>query len=189
MNPTPMISRGNRKIILGIGIFVLFALLIVSITMYLSLLHQEREDTRLSHNQIDNMTKQEIKDFLDQRMDAQYVYHSYYLLPFVAFISLLIGTLVFYIMSDKVIQQDQSLKRNANIILDFLTSPERKVIETLLEKGGQANQYELSRLPGLNKLRTHRILSNLEQKGIIQKERIGKINRIVLKKELYEVLK
>ena len=58
-----------------------------------------------------------------------------------------------------------------------------------MENNGKVQQYELSRLPDLNKLKTHRILLNLEQKGIIRKEKLGKINKIVLDKELYEVLK
>ena len=63
------------------------------------------------------------------------------------------------------------------------------MIETLLENGGKVQQYELSRLPNLNKVKTHRILLNLEQKRIIHKEKLGKINKIVLDKELYDVLK
>ena len=70
----------------------------------------------------------------------------------------------------------------------FLNSDEKKVIEMLLENNGKVPQYELSHLPNLNKLKTHRILLNLELKGIIHKERIGKINKIILNKELFEVL-
>ena len=148
-----------------------------------------REESRLDHDAIDNMTNQEIKDFLEQRRDEQPVFHSFYLIPFIAFIGLLIGTVVYYIMSDKVVHQEQTLEKNTNIILKFLTGQERKVIETLLENDGKVQQYELSHLPNLNKVKTHRILFNLEQKGVISKERLGKINKIVLNKELYGVLK
>ena len=81
------------------------------------------------------------------------------------------------------------MKKNSKIILNFLTTQERKVIETLLENDGKVQQYELSHLPNLNKVKTHRILINLEQKGIIHKEKLGKINKIILNKELYNVLK
>jgi len=184
-----MVTKDNRKIILGVGIIISFALLIVSISMYFNFQHEERESSRLNHDAIDDMSTEEIKNFLNERRESQPVFHSFYLLPFVAFIGLLIGTLVYYIMSNKVIQQEQSLKKNTKIILNFLTGQERKVIETLLENNGKVQQYELSHLPNLNKLKTHRILLNLEQKGVIRKERLGKINKIVLNKELYEVLK
>ncbi len=181
--------KDNRKIILGVGIIISFALLIISISMYFNFQHEERESSRLNHDAIDSMSTEEIKDFLDQRRDNQPILHSFYLIPFIGFIGLLVGTLVYYIMSDKVMHQEQSLKKNTRIILNFLTGQERKVIETLMENDGKVQQYELSHLPNLNKLKTHRILVNLEQKGVIQKEKLGKINKIALNKELYGVLK
>ena len=181
--------KDNRKIILGIGIVISFALLIFSITLYFNYQHDLRQESRLDHEVLTDMSSEEIIELLSQRKVEQPLFHSYYLLPFVAFIGLLIGTLVYYIMSDKIIHQEQSLKKNSRIILNFLTGQEKKVIETLLENEGKVQQYELSHLPNLNKLKTHRILVNLEQKGIIHKEKLGKINKIVLNKELYEVLK
>ena len=157
--------------------------------MYFNFQHEERESSRLDHDAIANMNPEEIKGYLDERRESQPVFRSFYLIPFVGFIGLLVGTLVYYIMSDKVIQQEKSLKKNTKIILNFLNGQEKKVIETLLENDGKVQQYELSHLPNLNKLKTHRILANLEQKGVIRKERLGKINKIVLNKELYEVLK
>ncbi|MCK5629209.1 MAG: hypothetical protein KAI26_01210 [Nanoarchaeota archaeon] len=180
--------KENRKIILGIGIVISFALLIFSISLYFNYQHDLRQESRLDHELISGMSSEEIIELLDQRKAEQPQFHSYYLLPFVAFIGLLIGTLVYYIMSDKIIHQEQSLKKNSKIILNFLTGQEKKVIETLMENEGKVQQYELSHLPNLNKLKTHRILVNLEQKGIIHKEKLGKINKIVLNKELYEVL-
>ena len=135
------------------------------------------------------MSNEEIKAFLEERRATEPTFHSFYLLPFIAFIGLLIGTLVYYIMSDKIIQKEQSLQKNTKVILNFLTGQEKKVIETLMENEGKVQQYELSHLPNLNKLKTHRILINLEQKGVIHKEKLGKINKIVLNKELYDVLK
>jgi len=184
-----MVLKSNRKIILGIGIIISFSLLIFSISLYFNYQHNQREGSRLDYATIASMSSEEIKSYLDERRNSQPMFRSFYLIPFVAFIGLLIGTLVYYIMSDKVIQQKQSLKKNTKIILNFLTDQERKVIETLLENNGKVQQYELSHLPNLNKLKTHRILVNLEQKGIIKKEKLGKINKIVLNKELYEVLK
>ena len=184
-----MVLDHNRKLIMGIGIIVSFALLLMSISIYFNYQHDQREQSRLDPNQLDNMTLDEIKQAMIEQRSTQTKFHSYYLLPFMGFIGLLIGTLVYYIMSDKVIQQEHTLKNNTKIILNFLTGSEKKVIETLLENGGKVQQYELSRLPNLNKVKTHRILLNLEQKRIIHKEKLGKINKIVLDKELYDVLK
>ena len=181
--------KDNRNIILGIGIVISFALLIFSISLYFNYQHDLRQESKLSPESVEGMSNEEIKAFLEERRATEPTFHSFYLLPFIAFIGLLIGTLVYYIMSDKIIQKEQSLQKNTKVILNFLTGQERKVIETLLENDGKVQQYELSHLPDLNKLKTHRILVNLEQKGVIHKEKLGKINKIVLNKELYEVLK
>lgn len=181
--------KDNRKVILGLGIIISFALLIFSISLYYNYQHELRQDSKLTAESIVSMSNEEIVQFLEQRRETEPMFHSFYLLPFIAFIGLLIGTIVYYIMSDKVVQREQSLKKNSKIILNFLTGQERKVIEALLENNGKVQQYELSHLPNLNKLKTHRILANLEQKGIIHKEKLGKINKIVLNKELFEVLK
>ncbi len=179
----------NRKIILGLGIIISFALLLFSISLYYNYQHELRQKSRLSPDLIKTMSNTEIISFLEERRSEEPSFYSFYLFPFMGFIGLLVGTIVYYLMADKVTKQDQSLKKNTKIILNFLTGQERKVIETLIENGGKVQQYELSHLPNLNKLKTHRILLNLEQKGIIHKERLGKINKIVLNKELYEVLK
>lgn len=184
-----MVVRDNRKIILGMGIIISFALVILTISLYLNYQHDLRQGSRLNPEDIEDMSTEEIRDFLEQRRNTEPTFHSFYLLPFIALIGLLVGTVVYYVMSDKVIQQERSLKKNTKIILNFLTTQEKKVIETLMEKGGKVQQYELSHLPNLNKVKTHRILVNLEQKGVIHKEKLGKVNRIVLNKELYDVLK
>lgn len=181
--------KDNRNVILGLGIIISFALLIFSISLYYNYQHDIRQESKLTSESIANMSIEEIKNHFDSRKETQPTFHSFYLFPFIAFIGLLIGTIVYYIMSDKVINKEQSLKQNSKIILNFLTGQERKVIETLLENDGKVQQYELSHLPNLNKLKTHRILINLEQKGIIHKEKLGKINKIVLNKELFDVLK
>ena len=184
-----MDTKDNRNVILGVGIIISFALLIFSISVYYNYQHTLRQESKLSSESVGGMSNEEIIVFLEERRATEPIFRSFYLIPFVAFIGLLVGTAVYYIMSDEIIQKEQSLQRNTKVILNFLTGPEKKVIETLIENDGKVQQYELSHLPDLNKLKTHRILVNLEQKGIIHKEKHGKINKIVLNKELYEVLK
>jgi predicted transcriptional regulator len=179
----------NRNLIFGIGIIVSFALLIFSVSLYLNYRHDLMQQTRLSPDDIDNMTKTEIKSFLEERRENEQAIHSFYFLPFTAFVGLLVGTLVYYVMAGSIVQKDYTIKKNYKVILGLLNRDERKVIELLLEQEGKAPQYELSHLPNLNKVKTHRILQNLEQKGIIYKEKIGKINKVVLNKELYNILK
>jgi len=184
-----MSMRKDKKLIFGIGIMLAFILLILSLTMYFSYQHDIRQEERLTKETVLEMSEEELVNHFDTQRDSQTVFHSFYLLPFVAFIGLLVGLLVYYIMSDKISEKDKSLKKNSKIILNFLSADEKKVINTLMENEGRVRQYELSHLPNLNKVKTHRILFNLEQKGVIHKEKLGKINKIVLNKELYDFLR
>lgn len=75
-----------------------------------------------------------------------------------------------------------------NIILKFLNLGERKVVEALIEKKGEILQSEISRMEGMTKLKTHRAVRDLERKGIIKRESHGKTHRIILSKDIKEVI-
>ena len=182
-------TEGNKNKVLAIGLIVSFALLVISVSLFYNLLHEERAAGRLTSDAIDQMTKEEIKSKLEAQYASMPTLRPYYFLPFFAFIGLFVGTVVYYIMADRIVHQETVLQKNTRIILKFLNPLERKVVDTILENGGKVQQYELSHLPNLNKVKTHRILKNLENKGIIAKERLGKVNRVVLNQELYEVLR
>jgi hypothetical protein len=184
-----MDEKKNRKILFGIGIIIAFAFLIISASFYYNYQSSLRKEGRLSVDEVEKLSVSEIKDFLEERRTYEPKFQGYYIFPLLAFIGVLVGSLVYYFMSDRIVHKSELMKQNTKIILNFLTSEEKKVVETLLENDGKVQQYELSHLPNLNKLKTHRILLNLEQKGVIHKEKLGKINKIVLNKELFEVLK
>lgn len=75
-----------------------------------------------------------------------------------------------------------------NIILKFLNLGERKIVETLIEKKGEVLQSEISRMEDMTKLKTHRAVRDLERKGIIRRESHGKTHRIILSKDIKDVI-
>lgn len=178
----------NRRVILAIGVVVSFALLILFLSMYIDAQHDARMENKLTPEQVALMSDEELRVHLETREPMKPLTYTYYLIPFAGFIGLLIGTLVYYLMADKLASKQKSLAKNTKILLRFLSADQRKVVEFLLERGGYAPQYELSHLPRLNKVKTHRILEQLHQKGIIKKERFGKINRISLAADLKDFL-
>jgi len=109
--------------------------------------------------------------------------------PIMGFLGAIIGAILVYFLMSRITRTQQVQKKNTKIILNFLTDPEKKVIELLLNNHGTTFQYELNRIPGLSRVKTYRILQNLENKKIITKENFGKVNKVVLNKELFEVLK
>ena len=121
--------KNNRNIILGLGIIISFALLIFSISLYYNYQHDLRQETKLTSESVENMSIEEIKNHFESRKDTQPTFHSFYLLPFIGFIGLLIGTVVYYIMSDKVIHQEQSLKQNSKIIREAVEKNTKREVE------------------------------------------------------------
>jgi DNA-binding MarR family transcriptional regulator len=74
------------------------------------------------------------------------------------------------------------------IILKFLNPTEKKVVESLIKKNGEILQSEITRMQGMTKLKTHRAVTDLERKGIINRENYGKTHRIFLSGEVKEIL-
>ncbi len=74
------------------------------------------------------------------------------------------------------------------IILKLLNINEKRVFEKLIENKGVALQSEISRTKGMTKLKTHRAVKDLERKGIIQTETYGKTNRIILTKDIRDII-
>ena len=175
-----------------------FVMLILTVSMYFQ---YERDQRRFSIDYpdfTDNTSEEIIKILEDRRLDStkQATTPTSFMIPLFSFAGLIVGAVVYYIMSEKtekqqkiIVKTKRAAKKNTKIILKFLTHQERKVVEKLMENSGKIRQYELSYLPDLGKVRTHRILKNLETKGVISREKFGKVNKIALNKELYEVLK
>ena len=81
-----------------------------------------------------------------------------------------------------------SIGINKDAILKFLNFNERKVLKRLIEKKGEALQSEISRMEGMDKLKTHRAIRNLELKGIIKTEIYSKTKRIILSKDIKNMM-
>ena len=83
----------------------------------------------------------------------------------------------------------ENLKPNNNgSILKLFNLNEKRVIEKLIETKGSALQSEISRMDGMTKLKAHRAVKELERKGIVKLEQYGKTNRIILAKDIKEVI-
>lgn len=115
-------------------------------------------------------------------------YHKY-IIPFSAMIGFIFGLIVYWAMSDKVIKIKKKLANNTDVILKMLPSTHRSIIQHLLENNGKSRQYELLQSTKYNKVKIHRVLGDLEEDSIITKEKIGKVNNIILNKNIFEILK
>ncbi len=83
---------------------------------------------------------------------------------------------------------DNTDKSSKILFLKFLNYGENQVIKKLIENNGTILQSEISRMPNMGKVRTHRIIIDLKKKEIITIEKYGKTNRINLTGEAKNIL-
>jgi DNA-binding transcriptional ArsR family regulator len=94
------------------------------------------------------------------------------------------GLMVFSIMNATLEKQKQLVKTNISIIMKFLGNDEREIVDLLLRKEGMTTQSEIAKLPGMSRLKAHRVVKKLEERGIVHVEKYGKINMIRIVDEL-----
>jgi len=178
----------NKKIITGLSLLLSFILIITSLLLFISSQQKiNRSERNIDVTTIDLYSFDELKDYiLNKPSKPNYVF---YLIPISAFLGLFVGILTYYIMSEKIYKTELKIKSKNKIILNLLSNTEKKIIEKILENDGRIRQYELTYIEGLSKIKVHRIIQNLEDNNIIKKEKLGKVNNIVLNKELYYLLK
>ena len=70
------------------------------------------------------------------------------------------------------------------VLLKFLNYNENKIVKKLIENNGSILQSEISRMPGMGKVKSHRILKDMKIKGIISMEKYGKTNHINLSEDV-----
>lgn len=109
-------------------------------------------------------------------------------LPLLITIGVIVGAGVYYLMSSRIESKQKSLKKNANILLKFLNHDERKLVDLLIENNGKILQAEVTRLPEMTKVKSHRIVQRLLDRNVIESEKIGKTNVIRFSKEIKEGL-
>lgn len=166
-----MVSKADRRVIVGIVLIVSFIILAYNIFPFLGLTGHTQECTLT-----EGCPHEKELDFLQLA------------LPILLSIALIAGAALYYFMSEKVEKKEESLKKNTDIILRFLNSDERKVANLLVENHGKVLQAEVTRLPGMTKVRSHRVVQKLIDKGVLEKESLGKTNVLKFPKEIQEGL-
>ena len=77
--------------------------------------------------------------------------------------------------------------KKSELVLSVLNENERTVIDVIKkEKKDKVDQRKIVSDSGFSKAKVSRIIKNLEERGIVESERIGRKNKIELKKQLKE---
>lgn len=74
-------------------------------------------------------------------------------------------------------------------VFSVLRADERKVLDVLVAHGGSCKQREIVKQTDFSKAKVSRILADLEKRGIVEKDRTGRTNKIVLKDPTQQIEK
>ncbi|MFH1978076.1 MAG: hypothetical protein ABIJ92_02015 [Candidatus Aenigmatarchaeota archaeon] len=110
------------------------------------------------------------------------------IIPLLVGFGIMAGAGTYYLMSQRLEVKEDLLKRNSQVLMKFLTPAERKVVDMLIEGHGKILQAEITRLPGMTKVSSHRTIKRLMEKGVIESGHFGKTNIVKLTKEVKEGL-
>ncbi len=110
------------------------------------------------------------------------------LVPVFIIAGIVIGALVFFFMSSRLDDKSKNLKKMSEVLVKFLARDERLLVQKLLDNDGKVLQAELSRLEGFSKLKSHRVIQRLKERGVIEVEHFGKTNIVRLSREVKESL-
>ncbi|ACX72664.1 transcriptional regulator, MarR family [Methanocaldococcus vulcanius M7] len=94
-------------------------------------------------------------------------------------------------LKEKIINLSNIAKKyveeKKGVLWDFLTEDEKIIID-LIKKHGHITQKEIVEMTGMSKPKVSRIVSELEDRKIIRKEKIGRINKLTLTDESKKLL-
>lgn len=66
------------------------------------------------------------------------------------------------------------------VVMRVLKADEKAALKVLRSGGGKCLQKDITYKTGLSKLRTHRVVARLAERGVIQVRRVGKTNEITV---------
>jgi uncharacterized membrane protein len=86
-----------------------------------------------------------------------------------------IGIVAFFII--------KKVRKPQEVILSVLDDYERNIMKTIAESGGEINQRKVVQHTNLSKAKVSRVVKTLEERGLIEVERLGRTNKLRLVKK------
>jgi uncharacterized membrane protein len=104
-------------------------------------------------------------------------------------ISVSFGFMWAVISGEQLKESKNQTKNMLDVLLLFLSTEERLILNYLVDNLGNANQADISRLSDMGRVKAYRSLQRMEEKGIVSITPHGKIRKISLKENIFEVIK
>lgn len=161
--------RGTHKgVLIAIAIIAAFVFFLIS----LILSYQTSLDAKVMSSAVSPIVK----------------YNLYFMVA-ISTLGIAVGASVFYFMSKRVETTHGVARKSTEIMLRFLSQDERMVMQALLARSGTMLQRDFSREHGLSKVKAHRVVARLTERGIVTLDEYGKTNRVTLDPQVLAALK
>jgi uncharacterized membrane protein len=108
------------------------------------------------------------------------------LLFLVTVLASMVGVVYFLVVPEMKNYASSSGKETISVVLRTLKPDERKVVEVLDVHGGTYLQKFITKEAGLSRLKTHRVVAALSERGIVHVEARGNTNEVSLVKWFHE---
>ncbi len=153
-------------------VFLFLILLIISF-YYITLTARALKVGKITPSMVDSMDKEELKAYAQasEKIDV-----NDNVIPITLILIASLGIITGYFIS-------RTEKPDCKNVISFFNKEERKAIEIILESDGKILQNEWRLKMKINKSKASRLADKLEKRGIINIEKIGKINRLYLTNE------
>ena len=102
------------------------------------------------------------------------------LLPVVASIGLLTGTVTYYLFSPRF----EKTLTNKEAVFKMLNSTEAKILKFIVDNNFEVSQAKIVQETGISKVNVFRCLEKLKRREIINKESVGKTNMVKLSDDI-----
>ncbi len=174
----------KKKAVIAGLIIIAFILAILSVMFYIDTIRDQRISDAVD---MESMTKEQIIQSIYERHAQTAPF--YYFIPIFAFFGIAVGASVYYVLEAQVERKETIIKHNTEVILRLLDPQQRKVVNKIVEAGGTLQQVEITYMEGHTKVKAHRLVESLAQKGILQKEAMGKMRLLRLDPDLFALLR
>ena len=108
------------------------------------------------------------------------------LLFLVTVLASMVGVVYFLVVPEMKNYASSSGKETISVVLRTLKPEERKVVEVLDVHGGTYLQKFITKEAGLSRLKTHRVVAALSERGIVHVEEKGNTNEVSLVKWFHD---
>ncbi|MEM4625244.1 MAG: hypothetical protein QXJ28_00545 [Candidatus Pacearchaeota archaeon] len=102
-------------------------------------------------------------------------------------LGLFVGITTYSIISKNFSKEKEKINDGLNKLLKLIDEDERRIIEILIKNRGEMTQSLISKESGFDKVKISRIISKMIKKEIVEKQKYGMTNKIVLNKDILSI--